>query len=125
MSSGSRVNVRMGELVIAREGELFTLLGSCVAIVLYNRKQPIGGLAHAVLPVSGGDTHAPGKFVDTAIVRQLGHRDTVAAGPGVIGRPAFQEQPVGERDQGGRHRRRHIVIEHPGVEAAEARLAEL
>ena len=67
MAVENGVNVRMGELAVASNGHLFTLLGSCVAIIIYNRRQKLGGLAHAVLPASRGEGHAPGKFVDTAI----------------------------------------------------------
>ena len=65
----------MGEIDVAmKDGVLRTLLGSCVGLSLYDRKQKIGGLAHIVLPASRGATEYPGKFVDTAIpmlVRQM------------------------------------------------------
>jgi chemotaxis protein CheD len=46
---------------------LRTLLGSCVAVALYERRLKLGGLTHIVLPSSGGDTAQPGKYADTAI----------------------------------------------------------
>jgi chemotaxis protein CheD len=65
----------MGELMVVRDdGELRTLLGSCVGIALYDRTCRVGGLAHAVLPWSPGGDAAAGRFVDTAakaLVRQM------------------------------------------------------
>jgi chemotaxis protein CheD len=58
----------MGEMSVAKNGEsLRTLLGSCVGLALYDRREKIGGLAHIVLPAANGNTERPGKFVDTAI----------------------------------------------------------
>ena len=58
----------MGEMSVAQNGELLrTLLGSCVGLALYDRREKIGGLAHIVLPNSNGKTDRPGKFVDTAV----------------------------------------------------------
>jgi chemotaxis protein CheD len=58
----------MGEMSVAQNGEsLCTLLGSCVGLALYDRREKIGGLAHIVLPNANGKTDRPGKFVDTAI----------------------------------------------------------
>ncbi len=42
-------------------------LGSCVAIILYDRERRVGGLAHAMLPRSPGTGAPLGKYVDTAI----------------------------------------------------------
>ena len=64
----NRPSLRMGEMSIAIDGEdLRTLLGSCIGLALYDRRQKIGGLAHIVLPHARGATDRPGKFVDTAI----------------------------------------------------------
>lgn len=50
---------------------LITLgLGSCVGVVLYDRMNKIGGLAHIMLPdstLSSNKNFNPGKFADTAI----------------------------------------------------------
>lgn len=50
---------------------LITLgLGSCVGVVLYDRMNKIGGLAHILLPdstLSSNKNFNPGKFADTAI----------------------------------------------------------
>ncbi|MDV2482332.1 chemotaxis protein CheD [Methanoculleus sp. Wushi-C6] len=42
-------------------------LGSCVALILHDRKRSLAGLAHIMLPESRGTTDRPGKFADTAM----------------------------------------------------------
>ncbi len=61
--------VGMAEAKIALEGDsLRTLgLGSCVGVALYDPMKKIGGLAHVMLPSSGGNTQLPAKYADTAI----------------------------------------------------------
>ncbi len=47
---------------------LETLLGSCVAIMLYDPGKKIGGMAHSVLPETReSNPKDPGKYVNTAI----------------------------------------------------------
>ncbi|HUU75779.1 MAG TPA: chemotaxis protein CheD [Methanoregulaceae archaeon] len=63
------------ELVIIGIGDLFTGsnpmssigLGSCVGLVIHDPIKCIGGMAHVMLPDSGGRTERPGKFADTAV----------------------------------------------------------
>jgi chemotaxis protein CheD len=59
----------MGALGVAQtDGVLRTLLGSCLGLVLYERRLKVGGLAHVVLPrAPGGHSDTPGKFADTAV----------------------------------------------------------
>lgn len=65
-------NVRMSEIVIAREGETVrSLLGSCIGLAIYDSVRGIGGLAHIVLPASAGHSGPPGKFADTAVPELL------------------------------------------------------
>jgi chemotaxis protein CheD len=63
--------VRMGELAASRTpGEtLVTLgLGSCIGLVLLDRRQGVAGLAHVVLPDSAGHTEVNRfKFADHAV----------------------------------------------------------
>lgn len=60
--------VGIGELdVLHGTGKLKTLLGSCIGLVLHDRKKCVGGLAHIVLPSSNGGLASPGKYADTAI----------------------------------------------------------
>lgn len=42
-------------------------LGSCIALILHDQRQSLGGLAHIMLPESRGNVDRPGKFADTAI----------------------------------------------------------
>ena len=64
----TNASIRMGEMAVAADGErLRTLLGSCIGLALYDRRQRIGGLAHIVLPYARGETDRPGKFVNTAV----------------------------------------------------------
>ena len=71
------VNVRMGEIVVAREGTLSALLGSCVGVVLYDCRKSVCGLAHVVLPESRERAGPSGKYMDTAIesmIEQMGSK---------------------------------------------------
>ncbi len=67
------LNVGMGDFKLTEApGKLYTLgLGSCVALVLYDRKAQIAGMAHVMLPKSPPrDTESgkPGKFADSAVL---------------------------------------------------------
>lgn len=66
-----RIPVRIGEVKVAgADHVLYTIgLGSCVAIALYDAKQQIGGLAHAMLPEPGNGRRAgpPGRFASSAV----------------------------------------------------------
>ncbi len=74
-------SIRMGEMAVAiNDGVLRTLLGSCIGLVLYDRKCKVGGLAHVVLPESRGKTDRPGKFVDTAIPALMRDMQRLAGG---------------------------------------------
>jgi chemotaxis protein CheD len=63
--------VRMGEYAVSPAGGdgLVSLgLGSCIGLVLVDRRAAVAGLAHVVLPELGeGDPETPGKFADTAV----------------------------------------------------------
>jgi len=68
-----RVAVRLGEIRVARgEGILQAVgLGSCVAAILYDPRERVGGLAHIMLPVELR-TRVPapvGRYATTAIPR--------------------------------------------------------
>lgn len=66
------VLVGMADLNVARAPDVLTTLGlgSCVGIALFDQTTRIGGLAHIMLPFSGGSVEPAGrpKFADTAIV---------------------------------------------------------
>lgn len=88
-SSGEHreIKVGMGDLQVATGAVVFrTLLGSCIGLALYDAHRAIGGLAHVVLPNSGGTGTPPGKYADTALpelLRQLvaqgAHRNSLTA----------------------------------------------
>jgi chemotaxis protein CheD len=60
--------VGMGQAVATRSpARLTSILGSCVAIVMYAPKLQLGMLSHVVLPDSNGNLTAPAKFADTAV----------------------------------------------------------
>lgn len=49
------VNINVGEMYVAVEGaKIMTLLGSCVAICIWDSKLKIGGMNHYLLPHSTG-----------------------------------------------------------------------
>ena len=62
------------------DGELRTLLGSCIGLALYDRRRKIGGLAHIVLPQRERRTDRPGKFADTAIPALIEQMEELAGG---------------------------------------------
>jgi chemotaxis protein CheD len=63
--------VRMGELAASKTvGEILVTLGlgSCIGLVLLDRRMGVGGLAHVVLPDSAGHTQVNQfKFADHAV----------------------------------------------------------
>lgn len=68
------LNVGIGEYQISRNPEDIVktyALGSCVAVVVYDKKQKIGGMIHIALPESNIDKEKaqkfPGYFADSGI----------------------------------------------------------
>ncbi|MFN7807004.1 MAG: chemotaxis protein CheD [Planctomycetaceae bacterium] len=73
--------LRMGELAVCQKGDsLRTLLGSCLGVVLYDRRLKLGGLAHVVLPCGSGNAELPGKYANTAIPELLRRMRLLAKG---------------------------------------------
>jgi chemotaxis protein CheD len=72
----SATMVRMGELAASKTAgdTLVTLgLGSCIGLVLLDRRMGVAGLAHVVLPDSGGHTEVNRfKFADHAVPELIG-----------------------------------------------------
>lgn len=64
-------HVRIGQLAVGRaSGRLLAIgLGSCVAIILYDRTRRIGGLAHVLLPdpSAARDDSNPARFASRAV----------------------------------------------------------
>lgn len=62
------INVGVAQVKIAsKPAVLRTILGSCVAICIYDRMKKIGGLAHILLPEEHGTNPNPEKYANTAI----------------------------------------------------------
>jgi chemotaxis protein CheD len=61
--------LKMSQILVAADpAELKTVVGSCIALCLWDRKMRIGGMAHIVLPERNGDKNADeGKYADTAV----------------------------------------------------------
>jgi chemotaxis protein CheD len=123
--SKDRVAVHIGDVKVAGEGAtLLTIgLGSCVAIVLYDPKVRIGGLAHAMLPhpSNGRKDAPPGRFAATAVPQLLELMKAAGASPRRIrarlagGASMFRDLLEGDGLKLGRR----------NVEAAREALAEL
>jgi len=78
-------SIRMGEIAVGRDEEsIHTLLGSCIGLALYDRRNRVGGLAHIVLPESRGNDGSPGKFADTAIPELIRLIKQTAGTPGKL-----------------------------------------
>ncbi len=64
------IPVGMGECVVSHNPHtlLCPSIGSCVALMMYDKKKRIGGMAHIMLPESVGDNQETNreKFADTA-----------------------------------------------------------
>ena len=84
------VRVRVAELVAARAGtRLITVgLGSCVAIVLHDAANAVGGLAHVLLPspALAREADNPAKFPATAVPSLLAEMTRLGAAPPVTAR---------------------------------------
>jgi chemotaxis protein CheD len=69
------VRVKVADYAVRRGAHVITTLGlgSCVAIVLYDRGTQIGALAHILLPsqVMSRETTNPAKFPDTIVPLML------------------------------------------------------
>ena len=75
-------HVRIGEIVVSRnpDEELVALgLGSCIGVVMIDTQSQTAGLAHVMLPDSGGESAAKGKFADTAVPELIARMVTLGA----------------------------------------------
>ena len=75
--------VRMGEMAVSRTpGDVLASigLGSCIGLVLLDESRPLAGLAHIVLPESGGKIDGDaGKFADRAVPALLDQMARIGA----------------------------------------------
>ncbi len=64
--------VGMGQALARRAPQrLWSILGSCVAVALYDPQRRVGALSHVVLPSAAGRSGSPAKFADTAVPHML------------------------------------------------------
>ena len=74
----------MGETALLHgEDTARAVVGSCIGLVLYHRRQKIAAMSHIVLPEAAGRPGQPGKFADTAIphlIEILGKEGAHASG---------------------------------------------
>jgi hypothetical protein len=54
-----------------RPSRVETVLGSCVAVTMWNARLQIGCICHAVLPLNESRNHEPLKYVDSSIHSML------------------------------------------------------
>jgi chemotaxis protein CheD len=97
--------VGIAELVVVTPPEqLRTVLGSCVAVALWDPRTRIAGMAHVILPTAADGTGERGKFADTAIddlvemMRAAGAgqvRAKLAGGARMFGPPVEPQGPAG------------------------------
>jgi chemotaxis protein CheD len=61
--------LKMSEIFVAKAPFIIkTVVGSCIALCLWDQESKIGGMAHIMLPNRNGDLSAPeGKYADTAV----------------------------------------------------------
>jgi len=102
--------VEIAEIKIARAPDIIVSigLGSCIAVILYDRKRRIGGMSHSLLSTCNGFSTNPKKFVDKSIINLLelmersGSRKKDIIAKLVGGASIFQDlnehQSIGERN---------------------------
>ena len=82
-SAGRRtLFLRPGEYVVSAEpAHVITVLGSCVAVVVYDPRLRAGGMCHAVLPgaLSPEDDAGDPRFVEAAVDRVFGELNRLGA----------------------------------------------
>lgn len=74
LSESSYSKVYIGEILVGQAPDVMvTVLGSCVAIVLYDEYNRIGGLSHVMLANSKGSASVrnKGRYADTAIPEMI------------------------------------------------------
>lgn len=76
MTTGTLAHVGMSEITLSESPKTtFVIpgLGSCIALVIYEPKSRVAGMAHVLLPDSSqaAAVEAPGKFADTAVPRLI------------------------------------------------------
>lgn len=109
----SEVTVGLAELKVVGKSEILVAyaIGSCVAVILYDSRSKIAGLAHVMLPSKNGfsEDSKEGKFADTAIealvkeMKALGADEKrliakIAGGACMFGKETDTDINVGQRN---------------------------
>ncbi|MBF0286732.1 MAG: chemotaxis protein CheD [SAR324 cluster bacterium] len=72
---------------VGRAGEtLFTVVGSCIAIMLYDKERMLGGMVHIMLGYAKDRKDNPAKYADTGIPLLLKMMQEAGAAPHRLGR---------------------------------------
>lgn len=72
----------IGQIGVARDaGVLRTFVGSCVAVILQDRRSRVVAMAHVMLPAANDRPAAPGKCADTAVPEMLARLRILAGEP--------------------------------------------
>lgn len=102
LGESSYTKVFIGEIRVGKAPEVMvTALGSCVGIVLYDKVNGVGGLAHVMLADSNGaEVRNKGKYADTAIPEMIRMAIKEGAFPGgvaarIAGGASMYETPHG------------------------------
>ncbi|MDO8842298.1 chemotaxis protein CheD [Methanocalculus sp.] len=66
-SDPKAIMIGIGDYHVGVEPMTSIGLGSCIGLILHDTRLGIGGMAHIMLPESGGKRDRPGKYADTAI----------------------------------------------------------
>jgi len=62
------IRVTIGGIGVGKEVDtIFTVVGSCIAVMLYDKKAKIGGMLHLMLGYAKGAVDNPAKYADTGI----------------------------------------------------------
>jgi chemotaxis protein CheD len=77
------IKVKMGGFEVSKSPEVLeTLLGSCVAIMLYDMGKRVGGMAHIMLPETRDmNIRMPGKYANTAVPALITNMVVLGARP--------------------------------------------
>lgn len=74
-----RVFLKPGEIYISREPAVIsTILGSCIAVTMFNERLKVGGICHALLPERRSlNEDDESRYVDSSIVYMLRKLETI------------------------------------------------
>ncbi len=126
-----RISVGIGQLAISSDPTEVLVaygLGSCIGISCYDPRTRVGGLAHVLLPASGGQTSEgaePARYADTGIEELLKRLTALGASPrrlvfkmaggaAVLGPSNAEKFKIGERNADAIRER----LQHYGISLA-------